>query len=258
MDLIVNLETMGNVPVRVIKQQIAAQTYDWRRKELKDIPENPMLEDDLNHGLPQMNKVFYTMFISKKAIPSWTYFIEEYKRIHVVKDGAGLFTFRERQKDEQRYGFSFTDAQIDRRLLYAYMSFAKEPFVLYWFLNNGFESAYWSFDADKFGYDVVVPYRDDIYGIKIYSNTEKARKYAGIKSNSRNGKKNNKLYEVLKNSRSIALTTRFDDSVRCGDTYLFSDQLLREVKRMIELGIEPFDIQMGHDGQPIIKPGIIL
>lgn len=221
MDIVITYGTVRTT-FDEIKEQIANQFYYAYYSAL---PTDSLIEDDNHHGVPRMNEVFYSMFIRHNHIPSWTAFLDEYKRrwcYYVGHDGEMGW-----KSPLPRYNYRFQEAALDKKLIRAYMSFLKEVYVLFWFYHIGMTDAYWSLSNDMSGYDIVMPNAfGRIYGIKIYSNTANARRFARIKTTSRN--------HLLQGSTSVSIQAPIGrNGLRLGDTYLFTDKLLLGVYNYI-------------------------
>lgn len=185
------------------------------------------IEDDKNHGVPIMSKVFYLLFLRLGRVPDWQEFLEAYKNqwCKTVPNGM-TFTL-----NNQRYQYVFKEQALDKKLIRAYMSFLKELYVLYWFYDKGFTEPYYSFDNDMAGFDITIRNRfGHIFGIKIYANTYNANKFALIKKNTRN--------KLPENSTGIAIRTGFQNNCKIGDTYVFPDKLLNAVYHYINNNIQ--------------------
>ncbi len=171
-----------------------------------------------------MNEMFYTMCLRHHHLPSWTSFIDEYKEHWCYPIGIEQLSFK---IPSSRFHYSFSERALDRKLINAYMSFLKEYYALHWFWNIGFTAPYWSLGNDKIGYDIVATNRfSHVFGIKIYSNTETARFFARVKAKSRN--------HLLRGSTSVSITSSFGaNSIKLGDTYLFTDHILNAVYHYI-------------------------
>lgn len=221
MDILVDYHTF-DYTLEEIKRQIAVERYD---DYYQTLPSDINIEDDKNHGVPLMNKMFYEMFLSFKAIPSWRHYCEAYINRYCKQIHKDNYTFI---LDNQRYQYVFKKQALEKKLIRAYMSFLKELYVLYWFYDRGLTTAYYSLEKDILGFDIVVTNKfNHMFGIKIYSNTYNANKFAKIKRNERN--------HLPEHSTGIAIRAGIhkDRGPRLGDTYVFPDRLLNSVYHYI-------------------------
>lgn len=205
---------------------IAKQKYENYYKSISGY-KNSNIEDDKNHGVPIMSRVFYIAFLNLKRIPDWQEYLNIYKQQWCRTTQNGLMFV----SDNIRYQYEFKEQVLDKKLIRAYMSFLKEIYVLYWFYNRGYFRPYYSFDNDMAGFDITIQNRyNNLFGIKIYSNTYNAKKFASIKSNTRN--------KLPENSTGIAIQSGFTNDCKLGDTYVFPDKLLNGVYHYINNNIQ--------------------
>lgn len=222
MDILVKYNSL-NLSFDEIREMIEYERY---YKYYQSLPSDPRLEDDKNHGVPLMNKIFYEQFILSGKIPHWKDFCNMYANTWCTVLPDGNLTFK---SDNPKYQYTFSKQALTKKLIRAYMSFLKELYVLYWFYNRGLTAAYYSLENDISGFDITIINRfSHLFGIKIYSNTSNANKFAVTKQSERN--------KLPENSTSISI--RASDSIILGDTYVFSDKLLNGVYHYINNDIQ--------------------
>lgn len=184
-----------------------------------------------NFGIPKMNKVFYEVFIRLNSIQYYM-FIPLYIAHHpIVQCGTEIPYINGNSEPQTIYKFlnehkdsRFFYYELAGKLLRAYMSFLKEIYVLYWLLEKGFDVTYsLMFDIND-GCDIVVRYNNNIFGIRIYSDTKKANQFADTKIKNR--------HKVPSDWTVIDLPTNLCKS-KIGDTYVYSDDILNKVAQHI-------------------------
>lgn len=228
MDILITYNTF-NLSFEDIKRMISSEYYF---KYYKPLPVNVKIEDDKNHGVPMMNEVFYTMFLQQGYIPHWKEYVDTYikKWGHVINYNNDDMTFK---SSNPRFQYIFRRQELEKKLIRAYMSFLKEVYVLYWFYNRGLITAYYSLENDIAGFDIVANNRfHQTFGIKIYSDTNRAIQFANIKTNERN--------KLPANTTSIALRANInkDRGILLGDTYIFPDRILNGIYHYINNNIQ--------------------
>lgn len=182
--------------------------YDYYRTVKR---KNKDMEDD-KQGVPMMNKVFYSRFAYCSNI-TYQFFLNEYKRIHCIRTN-GTIKFK---STEKRYQYSFTEQELDGKLLRAYMSFLKELFVLYSLKENGFSVRYSLQDDNNKGFDItVVNAYGHQYGIRICSDTEAAQKFIH--------KKEQERHDYNSNPHTVIVLKAPMERRVIGDTYLFTEE----------------------------------
>lgn len=216
LDITINRYTFA-LTLEDVKSAIAEQKYMKHYSSCKAF-NDANIEDDIHHGVPMMNKVFYEMFISSGVIPSWQSFLCEYKIRHCVKKPNGKLTFTD---GNPRHSYEFDEPALDKKLIRAYMSFLKEVYVMFWFFDKKIDSVYYSLENDIAGFDISLFHRGRLFGIKIYANTYDANKFAKIKKSTRN--------HLPENSVGIAIRSDFNSYNRLGDTYVFHEGVLKFV-----------------------------
>ena len=215
-----------------IKQQKYMSFYAQQKKRWQNIKDGQdwMMDDDRNHGVPAMNQVFYRMLKKQKHIPKWTEYLVTYKKKHCKYVEAGKMTFKD---NSPRFQYTFQEYSMDYKLLKAYMSFLKEVYALFWFYDKSFIFPYYSFYMDLWGYDIIVRNMfNHLYGIRVYSNTDKALRFFEEKKNGRSS--------VPEESTGVSIIANVKDN-RCtkiGDTYVFCDRLLYDVMSYINANIQ--------------------
>lgn len=179
---------------------------------------NDLIEDDKNHGIPMMNEVFYRMFIMFKKVP-WKAYLTEYKRLYCITLPDDRMKINSL---EPRYDYTFTEREIDGKLLRGYMSFCKELFLMYSLKEMGYWTIY-DFGNDKNGIDIVVQnkQKDNWYGIRVYSNTEKAKEYAEIKKETRS--------KLEKFNGTVIVARANMGQYTLGDTYAFTEMQIKNL-----------------------------
>lgn len=228
MDILVNNSTL-NLSLNDVKQMIANERYF---KYYKPLPVDSRIEDDKNHGVPMMNAVFYELFLRLSRVPHWQEFLDAYINMwgHTIYADGNDMTFK---SPDPRFQYVFKRQALEKKLIRAYMSFLKEVYVLYWFYNRGLTTACYSLENDIAGYDITAVNRfNQMFGIKIYSDTYKANRFANIKKSERN--------RLPVNTTSIAIKANInkDNGMLLGDTYIFPDRLLNGVYHYINNNIQ--------------------
>lgn len=188
---------------------------------------NADIEDDKYHGIPMMNEVFYRMFVMFKKVP-WKAYLAEYKRLYCITLPDGRMKIN---SSEPRYNYTFTEREIDGKLLRGYMSFCKELFLMYSLKKAGYWTIY-DFENDKNGIDIVVrnKQKDNWYGIRVYANSEKAETYAGIKEETRS---------KLENFNGTIIVAKANMAQRTiGDTYVFTERQLKQLCEYMDKGMK--------------------
>lgn len=223
----------GKNSFRSIKQQIAAQKYNEYFRTVTG-HKNTMLEDDRNHGLPPMDKVFYGFYGLNGCIPSWTFFMELYCKFHVIPNpqNPNLLTFLDKNP---KFHYSFDKPCLERRLLNAYMSFCKEQYIQHWLYDAGYESAYWSASGDlELGLDIQLQnHQGKNYGIKVFADTPEAKRQARDKADTRH------VSAASLGIGVFVIPVVRDESHMIGDTYVPSDAILRCMCNLMSLGADP-------------------
>lgn len=214
LDIIITRNTFA-LTLSDVKSVIAKQRYMAHYNKCKSY-NDANIEDDINHGVPMMNRIFYEMFLSSRAIPSWQSFLCEYKTRYCVKLPNGRLTFID---DNPRHHYQFYEPALDKKLIRAYMSFLKEVYVLFWFFETKIDTVYYSLENDISGFDVSVEHNNRLFGIKIYANTYDANRFAHIKKSIRN--------RLPQDSVGIAIRSGFQEDNRIGDTYVFHEGVLK-------------------------------
>lgn len=207
----------NTLTLKDITQMIARDKYYSYYQTVK--AKNKMIEDDIHHGVPMMNQIFYSRFAYCRNM-SYQFFLNEYKRMHCVRLPDGKMTFKSK---EPRYQYIFYEKELDGKLLRAYMSFLKELFVLYSLIEMGCDVQYDSKDDTKNGFDLTLYNQyGHHYGIRIFADTDKAKKFAEIKERVRH----NYTYT------SIAMQAKMAKCI-IGDTYVFTQDQMKALHNHI-------------------------
>ncbi len=182
---------------------------------------NDLLEDDDEHGVPMMNDIFYSRFAYCHTI-SYQFFLNEYKRVHCLRLPEGNMTFK---SDEDRYQYCFLEQELDGKLLRGYMSFLKELYVLFSLIDIGYPARY-STQIDSDGFDIMLYNKyKHYYGIRVFSDTDKAKKFAKTKEQKRHDLQS---YPCT----VIALQAPMRKQV-IGDTYVFTPEQINTLHNYI-------------------------
>lgn len=226
MDILITNNTF-NFTLEYVKEMITKEHYF---QYYKPLPIDTNIEDDKNHGVPMMNEVFYDLFLEYGRIPHWQEFLNTYisKWGHIIHENDMTF-----KSSNPRFRYVFKKQALEKKLIRAYMSFLKEIYVLYWFYNRGLTTACYSLENDIAGYDITILNKfNQMFGIKIYSDTYKANRFANIKKSERN--------RLPVNTTSIAIKANINknNGILLGDTYIFPDRLLNGVYHYINNNIQ--------------------
>lgn len=183
---------------------------------------NSLLEDDKEHGVPKMNEIFYSLFVQNKTI-SYQVYLDEYKKVNCIKLTKGFMTFK---SNEERFHYAFKETALDGKLLRGYMSFLKELYALYSLIDIGYPARY-SLEIDNnMGFDIMLYNKHKhYYGIRIYSDTERAKAFANTEKKIRHDYENSPC-------TSIVLMSKTKKQI-LGDTYIFTQEQIDAVHNHI-------------------------
>jgi len=130
-----------------------------------------------------------------------------------------LNTFKDKYPDLRMRG-------ITSRLKRAYLSYVRE-YHLGYLLKNHFTNVVYNEKTDIAGVDYVIYYKRKKFNIHAYVNTENGRYWREVK----NGRHNFK-------GRHLDLPIDLDKGKRCGKFILYTDDMVRNLKRQMETETE--------------------
>lgn len=257
----INYEMVGGPnSYQSIVDQIEKQKYGWYYDSISKCICR-LMNIDYAHGVPSIYEFFYGFYGTFGHLMDWDDLIEEYKKKYMVSitPYSDDKTFKH---DNPKYHYTFTEEQLDNKILKTYMSFLKEQHYMHWLYNHGLTSACWSAKRDiSDGLDVIVQnFHGKEYGTKIWADTPAGRYYAREKKDSRHDNLE-ALYRHGTRVLSIPIPVGKDKGNLIGDTNVVEEEVLKCAYGIITLGIEPITIErdkVGPNNEPFITRELVL
>lgn len=203
------------------------EQHYWNYYKTVRDAKHPLMRKDSDNGVPMMNTPFYSYFKEYRSPPRWETYMELYKSQYVVQKDKDKFTFND---GNPKHDYTFTKAEIDRKIMNGMMSFYKEGYIMHWLWENGFPNAYYSSEMDGNGFDICIDHANNhMYGIRVYCKTDEATYFADIKTEER--------LVTSSSIVSIKLEVALDErSMKFGDTYVPPVRVMRGIRNIIQQG----------------------